>query len=118
MSRRSGLSKPRKNCPPEDIIAILGMDELSEEDKLTVARARKAALTVAALFWIGFRHSGLGFGHSGLLWLRLCPKLGSCSGLRLHFKGAGKFQSLALEARGSHAKARSPELQNLPKPTN
>ena len=26
----------------EDIIAILGMDELSEEDKLTVARARKA----------------------------------------------------------------------------
>ena len=27
--------------PPQDIIAILGMDELSEEDKLTVARARK-----------------------------------------------------------------------------
>ena len=26
----------------KDIIAILGMDELSEEDKLTVARARKA----------------------------------------------------------------------------
>ena len=26
----------------QDIIAILGMDELSEEDKLTVARARKA----------------------------------------------------------------------------
>jgi hypothetical protein len=26
---------------PQDIIAILGMDELSEEDKLTVARARK-----------------------------------------------------------------------------
>jgi F-type H+-transporting ATPase subunit beta len=25
----------------KDIIAILGMDELSEEDKLTVARARK-----------------------------------------------------------------------------
>ena len=25
----------------QDIIAILGMDELSEEDKLTVARARK-----------------------------------------------------------------------------
>jgi hypothetical protein len=32
-------------CPPhrcsQDIIAILGMDELSEEDKMTVARARK-----------------------------------------------------------------------------
>ena len=26
----------------QDIIAILGMDELSEEDKLTVARARKS----------------------------------------------------------------------------
>jgi len=25
----------------QDIIAILGMDELSEEDRLTVARARK-----------------------------------------------------------------------------
>ena len=25
----------------QDIIAILGMDELSEEDKLTVSRARK-----------------------------------------------------------------------------
>jgi hypothetical protein len=25
----------------QDIIAILGMDELSEEDKMTVARARK-----------------------------------------------------------------------------
>jgi F-type H+-transporting ATPase subunit beta len=25
----------------QDIIAILGMDELSEEDKVTVARARK-----------------------------------------------------------------------------
>jgi hypothetical protein len=31
------------NEPPtfQDIIAILGMDELSEEDKLTVERARK-----------------------------------------------------------------------------
>ena len=27
----------------QDIIAILGMDELSEEDKLTVARARSSA---------------------------------------------------------------------------
>jgi F-type H+-transporting ATPase subunit beta len=40
----------------QDIIAILGMDELSEEDKLTVARARKAQrffsqpLNVAARF--------------------------------------------------------------------
>lgn len=43
------LTAHRLLCPPprqdykslQDIIAILGMDELSEEDKLTVARARK-----------------------------------------------------------------------------
>ena len=29
----------------QDIIAILGMDELSEDDKMTVARARKVANT-------------------------------------------------------------------------
>ena len=34
----------------QDIIAILGMDELSEDDKLTVARARKdSAFPVAAV---------------------------------------------------------------------
>ena len=34
----------------QDIIAILGLDELSEEDRLTVTRARKvAALPVAAV---------------------------------------------------------------------
>ena len=34
--------------PPslQDIIAILGMDELSEEDKLTVERARKIQVRV------------------------------------------------------------------------
>ena len=31
----------QKNKELQDIIAILGMDELSDEDKLTVARARK-----------------------------------------------------------------------------
>lgn len=30
----------------QDIIAILGMDELSEDDKLTVSRARKAQVTI------------------------------------------------------------------------
>lgn len=32
---------PAPALPSQDIIAILGMDELSEEDKMTVARARK-----------------------------------------------------------------------------
>jgi len=31
----------QRNKELQDIIAILGMDELSEDDKLTVARARK-----------------------------------------------------------------------------
>jgi F-type H+-transporting ATPase subunit beta len=34
-----GVQKVLQNL--QDIIAILGMDELSEDDKLTVARARK-----------------------------------------------------------------------------
>ena len=34
----------------QDIIAILGMDELSEEDKLTVARARKIQDFVTTFF--------------------------------------------------------------------
>jgi len=37
--RRPGRAQNYKNL--QDIIAILGMDELSEEDKLTVSRARK-----------------------------------------------------------------------------
>ena len=37
-----GLAQSTHSLFPQDIIAILGMDELSEEDKLTVARARKA----------------------------------------------------------------------------
>ena len=52
----------------QDIIAILGMDELSEEDKLTVARARKIpALPVAALLrGRGLhRHAGQARGHQG-----------------------------------------------------
>jgi F-type H+-transporting ATPase subunit beta len=33
----------------QDIIAILGIDELSEEDRLTVARARKVFLITTIL---------------------------------------------------------------------
>src|ERR1700749_1127031 len=38
--------------PLKDIIAILGMDELSEEDKLTVARARKISRFLAQPFFV------------------------------------------------------------------
>merc|ERR1712226_400699 len=36
----------------QDIIAILGMDELSEEDKLIVARARKVARFLSQPFFV------------------------------------------------------------------
>lgn len=42
----------------QDIIAILGMDELSEEDKLTVARARKIQLFLSQPFHVAEPFTG------------------------------------------------------------
>jgi ATP synthase F1 beta subunit len=44
----------------QDIIAILGMDELSEEDKLTVARARKAQRFMSQPFHVAEVFTGRG----------------------------------------------------------
>ena len=43
----------------QDIIAILGLDELSEEDKLTVARARKVQRFFSQPFTVGEQFTGL-----------------------------------------------------------
>ena len=47
------LRDPRRSLPGlqglQDIIAILGMDELSEDDKLTVARSKVPEIYVAAV---------------------------------------------------------------------
>ncbi|MCC6737298.1 MAG: F0F1 ATP synthase subunit beta, partial [Bauldia sp.] len=43
----------------QDIIAILGMDELSEEDKLTVARARKIERFLSQPFFVAEVFTGL-----------------------------------------------------------
>ncbi len=43
----------------QDIIAILGLDELSEEDKLTVARARKVQRFFSQPFFVGEQFTGL-----------------------------------------------------------
>jgi F-type H+-transporting ATPase subunit beta len=43
----------------QDIIAILGMDELSEEDKLTVARARKVQRFLSQPFFVAEQFTGL-----------------------------------------------------------
>ncbi|MBQ1267482.1 MAG: F0F1 ATP synthase subunit beta [Proteobacteria bacterium] len=43
----------------QDIIAILGMDELSEEDRLTVNRARKIRYFLSQPFFVGEAFTGL-----------------------------------------------------------
>ncbi|MBZ4687935.1 MAG: F-type H+/Na+-transporting ATPase subunit beta [Clostridia bacterium] len=43
----------------QDIIAILGMDELSEEDKLTVARARKIERFLSQPFFVAEQFTGM-----------------------------------------------------------
>src|ERR671911_85639 len=43
----------------QDIIAILGMDELSEDDKLTVARARKIQRFLSQPFFVGEKFTGV-----------------------------------------------------------
>jgi F-type H+-transporting ATPase subunit beta len=43
----------------QDIIAILGLDELSEEDKVTVARARKIQRYLSQPFFVGEVFTGL-----------------------------------------------------------
>jgi F-type H+-transporting ATPase subunit beta len=43
----------------QDIIAILGIDELSEDDKLTVARARKLQRFLSQPFFVGEQFTGI-----------------------------------------------------------
>jgi F-type H+/Na+-transporting ATPase subunit beta len=43
----------------QDIIAILGLDELSEEDRITVARARKIQRYLSQPFFVGEVFTGL-----------------------------------------------------------
>jgi F-type H+-transporting ATPase subunit beta len=43
----------------QDIIAILGMDELSEEDKVTVARARKIQRFLSQPFFVAEQFTGI-----------------------------------------------------------
>jgi F-type H+-transporting ATPase subunit beta len=43
----------------QDIIAILGIDELSEDDKLTVSRARKLQRFLSQPFFVAQQFTGL-----------------------------------------------------------
>jgi F-type H+/Na+-transporting ATPase subunit beta len=48
----------QRNKELQDIIAILGMDELSEEDKLLVARARKVQRFLSQPFFVAENFTG------------------------------------------------------------
>jgi F-type H+-transporting ATPase subunit beta len=43
----------------QDIIAILGLDELSEEDKIIVQRARKVQKFLSQPFFVGTQFTGI-----------------------------------------------------------
>ncbi len=43
----------------QDIIAILGMDELSDEDKLVVQRARRVARFLSQPFFVATQFTGI-----------------------------------------------------------
>ena len=49
----------QKNKELQDIIAILGMDELSEEDKVTVQRARRIERFLGQNFFVAQKFTGL-----------------------------------------------------------
>jgi F-type H+/Na+-transporting ATPase subunit beta len=49
----------QRNKDLQDIIAILGMDELSEEDKLTVNRARKMQQFLSQPFFVAEQFTGM-----------------------------------------------------------
>ena len=50
----------------QDIIAILGMDELAEEDKLTVSRARKITRFLSQPFFVAEQFTGIPGTHVSL----------------------------------------------------
>jgi F-type H+-transporting ATPase subunit beta len=56
---RSVQSTLQKYKELQDIIAILGMDELSEEDKVTVARARKIQKFLSQPFFVAEQFTGI-----------------------------------------------------------
>ncbi len=57
----------------QDIIAILGMDELSEEDKQTVARARKIQRFLSQPFQVAEVFTGSPGKHHALAAHLVCP---------------------------------------------
>ena len=103
----------------QDIIAILGMDELSEEDKLTVARARKIERFLSQPFHVAevFTGSPGKFveladtikGFKGLVRRRVRPPAGSRLLHGRHHRGSGREGQ---EARRGSVRERNSESAN------
>ena len=76
----------------QDIIAILGVDELSEEDKLVVHRARRIERFLSQPFLVAEAFTGQGRqdhaarGHDPQLRGNLCRQVGPPAGRRLHVR--------------------------------
>ena len=56
---QSYVDNPEAKKELQDIIAIMGMDELSEEDKLTVSRARKIQRFLSQPFSVAEQFTGM-----------------------------------------------------------
>ena len=70
----------------QDIIAILGMDELSQEDKLVVSRARKIQRFLSQPFQVAEVFTGT----EG----KLVPLKDTIKGFNMILKGKGRYQIL------------------------
>jgi F-type H+-transporting ATPase subunit beta len=100
----------------QDIIAILGMDELSEEDKLTVARARKIERFLSQPFHVAEVFTGSPgklvdlqdtiSGFKGLVRRQIRPSArGRLLYGRDHRRGGGKGQEARRGGVGEHGRA-------------
>ncbi|CAE7638137.1 ATP2, partial [Symbiodinium necroappetens] len=84
----------------QDIIAILGMDELSEEDKLTVARARKVQRFLSQPFFVAEIFTGTPGAFVDLeTTINDFEEVlsGNCDDIPEELRGAAGFRSRVLE---------------------
>jgi F-type H+-transporting ATPase subunit beta len=99
----------------QDIIAILGMDELSDEDKLIVQRARKIERFLSQPFFVGEVFTGIPGAY-----VKLEDTIAGFTSIiagehddiaEQHFLLAGTIDDVVARARGSEAKPEAAEEQ-------
>jgi F-type H+-transporting ATPase subunit beta len=99
----------------QDIIAILGIEELSDEDRLTVARARKVQRFLSQPFFVGEVFTGIPGAY-----VKLEDTIAGFTSIiagehddiaEQHFLLAGTIDDVVARARGSEAKPEAAEEQ-------